>query len=372
MRIDFAITELYPGGAERCLTEVAIGLAGTGEFVRVFSLASLPPAGPQRALVDRLENAGVPVASGGADRPLQFLKARKLMRRWLEESKPDVFQSFLYHANVLGTSVAGNVGVNVRVGGLRVAEAKRVRCWIEGRAIAQMDSLVCVSEAVKEFALNKLACHPSRVKVIGNAVDVTKFSTAKPVVWDEIGWPVDSIVTLFVGRLHPQKGIDLLREQIDKIAPAETSKRLLIVGAGPLEEQLQAWSKEVGDDRVKVLPWQSEIAPLMKAARVLVLPSLYEGMPNVVLEAMACGTPVVCSRVEGSKELLAHDDGQQGFDVGDGGKMAELVNAFLADQHFSEQTGQQNQARVRNEFSIPTMIDAYRSLYRSLVSRTDQ
>ncbi len=98
MRVDFVITELFVGGAERCLTELAIGLAETGDQVRVFSLASLPdvqqtplvdrlqlPKVQQSLLVDRLQSAGISVESGGADSPTKFLfrvsATAKLVRR---------------------------------------------------------------------------------------------------------------------------------------------------------------------------------------------------------------------------------------------------------------------------------------------------
>jgi glycosyltransferase involved in cell wall biosynthesis len=171
-----------------------------------------------------------------------------------------------------------------------------------------------------------------------------------------------------VGRLHPQKGIELLQSQIDCIAPKGSNRRLLLVGSGPLRNQLQKWADQIGSQRVLLLPWQSDIAPLMRACRLLILPSRYEGMPNVVLEAMAAARPVVCSRVEGSEELLSHALSQQSFPVGDGAAMTNLAEAFLSDEMIADQIGSDNQARVRNDFSISAMVDAYRSHYRSLLA----
>lgn len=369
MRVDFVITELFVGGAERCLTELVLGLAEQGDFVRVFSLASLP-TGQQRLLVDRLEDAGIPVESGGADRPWQYLRARKNLQKWMSKSEADVCQTFLFHANVLGTFAAKAAGIPIRVGGLRVAESNWLRCRLERKAVRNMSSLVCVSDAVRVFATEQLMCPSQKSLVIGNGVDVSQFAGTKAATWQDIGWPVDSIVTLFVGRLHPQKGIDLLKEQIDRIAPEQSRRRLLLVGDGPLREELQEWIGSIGDDRVKLLPWQSDVAPLMNAANVLVLPSRYEGMPNVVLEAMACGKPVVCSKVEGSKEILAHDKSQQGFESGDGPGMAALIEAFLAEKALCDEVGANNQKRVRADFSIPAMVEAYRSHYLSLLDAT--
>jgi glycosyltransferase involved in cell wall biosynthesis len=205
--------------------------------------------------------------------------------------------------------------------------------------------------------------------VIANGVDVTRFASATPLAWSSIGWPEESIVSLFVGRLHPQKGIELLQAHIDSIAPGGSNRRLLLVGDGPLRGELQSWASRIGIERVQLLPWQSDVAPLMRACRVLLLPSHYEGMPNVILEAMAAARPVVCSRVEGSEELLSHALHPQSFPAGDGKAMRDLVDTFLSDPMLCDQIGRSNQARVRSDFSISAMVDAYRSHYRSLLSR---
>ncbi len=134
MRVDFVITELNVGGAERCLTELAIGLAQSGDEVRVFSLGALPE-GNQRGLVDRLQRAGIPISSGVAKSNSQVLAVYRRLKRWFAESQPQVCQTFMYHANVLGTFAAQSSGVDVRVGGLRVAELRRSAVRSSGRQL---------------------------------------------------------------------------------------------------------------------------------------------------------------------------------------------------------------------------------------------
>ncbi len=367
MRIDLVITELFVGGAERCLTELATGLVQAGDEVRVFSLGKLP-TGQQGELVDRLHQAGIEVATGDAGSALHGPRTYHRLKRWLSGKPADVCQTFMYHANVLGTFAARSAGVATCVGGLRVAEHRPVRGIIERAAVGRMQSLVCVSHAVKQFAIDRLGCEKKRVVTIANGVDVERFDSATPFDWNQIGWPADSIVTLFVGRLHPQKGMELLQRQIDSIAPAGTNRRLLLVGDGPLQGGLRRWADAIGDDRVGLLPWQADVAPLMKACRLLVLPSHYEGMPNVVLEAMAAGRPVVCSRVEGSEELLSHALATQGFAAGDDGAMKKLVEPFLDDELLCEEVGRGNRSRVQSDFSIPAMIEAYRTHYCDLLA----
>jgi starch synthase (maltosyl-transferring) len=368
MRVDFVITELFVGGAERCLTELALGLAECGDQVRVFSLGSLPE-GEQRILVRRLRSAGVPVESGHADSVIGTFGAYRRLRRWFEQSRPEISQTFLHHANVVGTFAAKASGVQLRVGGIRVAESRPFRCRVERAAVKRMHSVVCVSKAVEDFAAVRIGCSPEKSIVIPNGVNVSRFASATPYRWSKLGWPRDADVTLFVGRLHSQKGIELIQDQIDSIAPAGSNRRLLLVGQGPLRSRLQQWVNQIGTGRVQLMSWQSDVAPLMRACRLLLLPSRYEGMPNVVLEAMAASRPVVCSRVEGCEELLAHALEDQSFPSGDGAAMKNLVQRFLSDPSLCDQIGNDNQSRVRADFSIPAMVDAYRSHYRTLLGR---
>ncbi len=202
--------------------------------------------------------------------------------------------------------------------------------------------------------------------MIPNGVDVSRFATAVPIDWQSIGWPADSPVTLFVGRLHPQKGLELLQRHLDQLAPRGSDRRLLLIGDGPLRGDLERWAAAMGSDRVRLMPWQSEIAPWIRAARLLILPSRYEGMPNVVLEAMAAARPVVCSRVEGIAELLGEAFAAQSFPSGDGHAMSQIAERFLTDETLSDDVGRDNQSRVRRDFSIPAMVEAYRNLYRLL------
>ncbi len=232
--------------------------------------------------------------------------AFRSLRSRLWESPPEVFQSFLHHANVLGMHAATSAGVGIRVAGVRVAQPHRIRSQVERVALRQADSTVCVSRAVERFATSQLGCPTEATVVIPNGIDVTRYSTAAPIRWSQMGWPNDARVCLFLGRLDQQKGIELLQQQIDRIAPSESNRKLLLVGEGPLRTSLEAWCDEIGPQRVRLMPWQPDVAPILRACQLLVLPSRYEGMPNVVLEAMAASKPVVCSLVEGSEELLSH------------------------------------------------------------------
>ena len=369
MRIDFVITELNVGGAEKALTEIALGLAQRDHAVRVLSIGSKPSPG-RDGLVHRLAAENVEVEFGGFDHWTAFQRASSWLRASLRARRPDVCQTFLFHANCLGAAAAHRAGVSRILGGLRVAESNWIRSMLERRAIAKMEKLVCVSTKVERFARTELRVPGDRCVVIPNGVDVSRYNQAQPYDWTQIEWPAESEVALFVGRLHPQKGLELIQEQATRLLDGK-HRRLLFVGDGPLRVDLQRWAEGFGG-RVRLLGFQPDPAPYLKASTMLLLPSHYEGMPNVVLEAMAAGLPVVCSRVEGSEELLrgSSEDpidrqGYQGFEPGNSDQLARLAEQFFRDPDLRRVVGGANRNTVQRDFSIERMVDAYSELYES-------
>ncbi|QDV46411.1 Putative teichuronic acid biosynthesis glycosyltransferase TuaC [Stieleria neptunia] len=372
MKVDFIITELNVGGAEKALTELAIGMQHRGHRTRVLSIGS-EPLPDRRRLVDRLAEENVTVEFGGFDHWSRMVSATRWLSRRISADPPDVCQTFLFHANCLGTLAAKRAGVQHVVGGLRVAEAKRVRLTLESQAIRRMSHLVCVSQQVRSFAIEQLSVNPHSCSVISNGVDVPTYRDAVPLDWSQIGWPSESQVAVFIGRLHHQKGIELIQQQFNELFGDANDRRLVMIGDGPLREALSQWAAEIGEDRVQILPWQNDVAPFLKAATMLLLPSHYEGMPNIVLEAMAAGCVTVCSRVEGSIELLGDASTQrgqsQGFPPGDDVAMARLADAFFRSPKLRQTIGSANQQHVAAEFSNRQMIERYEALYESLRSR---
>ena len=117
--------------------------------------------------------------------------------------------------------------------------------------------------------------------------------------------PAGRDVVTCIGRLDRQKGLDWLLETAAIWLPQLPRCDLLLVGQGPERRKLEAQCRGLGiGDRVHFAGWRPDVAEILAASRLLVLPSAWEGMPNVVLEAMAAGLPVVATDVEGVRELL--------------------------------------------------------------------
>jgi glycosyltransferase involved in cell wall biosynthesis len=223
-----------------------------------------------------------------------------------------------------------------------------------------------------------------RLVVIRNAVDVDAFSQATPVPLHSLDIPDDSFMTLFVGRLEPQKSPDTLIELLDVLVRNWSlyahssgipfaSVHLALAGEGPLREKLEAdvAKREALRGLVHFLGQRSDIPGLLKTANVLVLPSEWEGMPNVILEAMAAGTPVIARDLPELRELI--DDGRTGDLVphnnADDPAMWRLPILKLLG-HPDRAALQVNAAQeyVRNHHSPASMVRAYERLWTAVLA----
>lgn len=175
---------------------------------------------------------------------------------------------------------------------------------------------------------------------------------------------------IYVGRLDPQKGIDRLCEVLR--GPLEHSPRyhLLVVGSGSQQPALERRIAELGlASRVHLLGWRSDVAELLRASDLLVLPSLWEGMPNVVLEAMSAALAVLAFDVEGVAEALGPAaDRQVVRPVGDFQQFADQLTAMLSRPGLLAHLGIANQRRAGEEFRWEQMVASYQALYETLLS----
>ena len=173
---------------------------------------------------------------------------------------------------------------------------------------------------------------------------------------------------LFVGRLDPQKAPFVLLEAFGRLLNRHTDWQLLFVGDGSLRVSIEEWIKQHDLGRsIRLAGWRPDIPELLKSANVLVLPSLWEGMPNIVLESMAAGLPVVVSRVEGADELIR--DCVSGL-LMEPGSVAELelrIESFLTDSELSASLSKSAQETVKRGFVFGEMVSAYEQLYSRLL-----
>jgi starch synthase (maltosyl-transferring) len=352
------ITELDVGGAEKMLIELAQRLDRRRWSPSVLAL------GREGPLARPLRQEGMDVECLEVDRRRPIRGVLRLAAA-LRARRPRLVQSFLFHANVASRLAAPLAGRPWVVGGVRVAEHEQA--WhlrLERRTQRLGAGWVCVSEGVRQWMIREARIDPARLVVIPNGIEC---DAPEPAAADRSvlsRFPAGPIA-LFVGRLTRQKGVDVLLEAASVVVANQPDWSLAIVGDGPDRPMLE---ERVRNDpglksAVKFLGARSDVGALLRAADLLVLPSRWEGMPNVVLEAMAAGRPVVATAVAGTSELVR--SGETGWLVPpeDPGAVAGALIEAARDQPRAQLYSRQGRDRVAREYRVETMVERYERLW---------
>ncbi|RMG32749.1 MAG: glycosyltransferase [Planctomycetota bacterium] len=366
-RIAFCITGLNVGGAERVLTRLVTALDRREWEPLVLCL------GPEGPFADRIRAASVPVEILGARGSVDAPRVLWTLVRRLRAFRPAVLQSFLFHANVIGALAGRLAGVPRVATGIRVAEREKLWHLRWQRRITRLvDVHVCVSGSVAEHAATVGGLPRERLVVIHNGVSLEEIDAVPAADMSavlslaEAGPPPRTV--LCVGRLDEQKDPLGLLAVASAFLSAGGDVHLVYVGDGPLRSRLeQRIAEHPLRERIHCLGRRDDVLGLMKAATCLVLPSRWEGMPNVVLEAMAAGLPVVAFDVEGVRELIPDDRFGAVVPSGDSAALAAAVRTLLEDADRRRGLARAARQRIAEDFTLRRMVEKYASLYRSLI-----
>jgi len=352
LKVCFLAGTLGQGGAERQLFYILRALRQGGAAPRLLCL-------DQNEFWEQpIKELGVPITWIGRAKS----KVGRLFRvlRELRQNRPSVVQSQHFYTNGYVGAAARLLGLS-SVGALRSdgrmesRDCGRAGGWLNLRASRVM---AANSQTAIRYAVDQ-GVPAARLFLLPNVVDTGQFSPAR--------CPGDPAIRLIsVGRLIPSKRFDRF---ISLVAHLRQELHLEItgtlVGAGPLSGSLRAQAERLGLP-ASALEFRgpiAEMAPVYQEADIFVLTSEYEGTPNVLLEAMACGLPVVADNVGGVPELVRH--GQDGSLVepnSDEGLVAALTR-LICDPQLRRAMGRKARARIEANFSLERLPAILRRLY---------
>lgn len=273
----------------------------------------------------------------------------RALREIADEFAPDTVLSFLTGVNIdvlLALAIARsrprivvtehNVPSIAHGGCLNERKRRLVR-----RLYPRAHAVVSVSDAIRRDLIEHFAVPPERVLTIHNPVDFTEVRRLAREPVTELPWFEDTSVPviLCVASLKPRKGHEVLLEAFARLR-TRRKVRLIALGDGDRREELLRVGRESGFGAdIAMLGFQKNPYRFMSRARILVLPSRCEGFPNVVLEAMACGTPVVTTAWRGADEIVAHGVTGRIVPVDDSRALERAMDEALNDRLPSTMTG---------------------------------
>ncbi|MBM3317011.1 MAG: glycosyltransferase [Candidatus Eisenbacteria bacterium] len=347
----------FAGGPEKQIVELSARLRERGWRAIVGSFRENRPS---VEVIERARARGLETFLVDTRSPFSPAAAGQLAR-FLTGCGAEILVTHGYKSNLVGYLARRRARV-LQVPMVRgyTAENRRVRAyeWLDRRLLRRFESLLCVSAATREL-LARRGVERDRIQVLPNGVESAGETTpADPV--GEFGLPRGARVLVAAGRLSAEKGHRGLVEAMRLLAGADPPICLVILGEG---REAPALARQIAsgglEGRVVLAGFRPDIRPYLAAADLVVNPSLTEGMPNVVLEAMAAGAPVLATDVGGVGELI--DPGRTGWlaPPGDAGALAEAIAAALADPARARALARAGAARAAESFSFEKQAERF-------------
>jgi glycosyltransferase involved in cell wall biosynthesis len=259
-------------------------------------------------------------------------------------------------------------GDEIEAKGFRTTWLGRLKVECLKRTVGKF---VAITEEIEE-SLKQIGIPAKKLVKIANGITLDDFSQSynKEQVKAEIGWPGETTLVTFVGRLVPAKGVDWLFEVWQHVARQHRQARLLIVGDGPERTALEVKVQDLGiKDAVAFVGRQTDVFKFLAASDVFVLPSRQEGTSNALLEAMAQSLPVIVADdlLGGNRGVVNNQQDGYVIKFGDSEAFVETLCKLLENAGLRREMGRRARKKIEEEFSIESVADRYCELYYELL-----
>jgi len=368
-KILYLITGLHVGGAEMVLYRLLKKL--NREKYEPVVVSIIPIVG----IGERIEEEGIKILSLNAKfkcNPLIIWRVISIIKK----EKPQILHSFLFHANFLGRVIGKLRNVPIIISSIHseyfggILREKLLK-WTDRFC----NITTIVSKGAAERMIDLKVVSKNKLKVIYNGIDLENFPfrklEARTKIRKELNIEENKKILISVGRLHEAKGCPYLIKAMKILKEKYPHILLIVLGEGPEGKKIEEQIKELKLEKNILLLGQKEnISEYLNASDVFVMPSLWEGLPIALLEAMACGLPVVATRVGGVPEVV--EDGKSSFLVelkNPRGLAEKIIKTLEMSEEERKKMGEHGRKIVEKKFSIEQMVKEYENLYQELLEK---
>lgn len=362
------------GGAERALLRTA-RLLPSDRYrctIGTFRLCRTLPA---------FENQPWPIVefllNGALD--IRSLRTAFRLRQFIRSEGVDIVHTFAESANLWGGVIAKLSGCRVLVSSRRdMGILRTTKHRIAYRLLNPfVDQVQAVSNAVREWAIREERLDPAKVVTVPNGIEIDSADAPTPRssdVWRSHGFKDVSRCVLTVANVRAVKGIDVIIRAAHQVAQKRPGVRFFIAGRVNDQEyyaEMQELVRDLGlGSTVHFLGECTDVWALLRSCDVFCLPSRSEGMPNALLEAMACGLPCVTTAVGGNLDLITNDQNGLLVPPDNPDATAERILFLLNNWSYATEMGQIARRTVQKTFSAQTVTDHLTRLYDELLQGT--
>ena len=366
MKIIHILAPARAGGLERVVHALAIGQQRRGHHVIAVPVAEeLANDHPFRIPLERAGVEILPIVVPARS----YRRERTLVAELLQRIRPDVMHSHGYHTDVMSVGIARreNVASVSTAHGFTRGEWKNlVYEWLDRRAFRRFDGVACVSRLLAD-ELVKSGVPKDKVRVIPNAWSQVAQPLTRAAAREALGIPQQRRVVGWVGRMTREKGLDVLIDAIARLANADV--HFCIVGDGPERATQVARAELLGlNDRITWTGMLLEASTFFPAFDVLALSSRTEGVPMVVLEAMAQRIPLVATAVGGIPDVISSNEAML-VQSEDSVMLASAITELIENPLAAGERAAAASVRLASKFDENAWLNAYDALYTSAITR---
>lgn len=371
LKVVQVVEDLEIGGAERVIETIALGLDSNLFKVEVWCLVK------GGKVAESLAKRGIAVRILGLTsyyNPANIFKLAALIRH----SRAMIIHSHGYYASTFARLAAILVRRLIIITHVHTTQyGMRLRNHLIDRLLSRItDKIICISQAVQDFVVNKEGINPDLTTIIYNGINLppnTKDSSSQGNILKLIGLNSNHVVVIVVASLQPHKGHKVLIEAFAKIIKKAPHTRLIIIGEGPLKDSLSGLVSKKGLSMyIKFLGEQDNVYQYLSISDLFVLPSIErEGLGLALIEAMAMGLPVIGSDLGGIKELIAPGSNGRLFQPGNASELANEMYSIINDEAESKKMGLVGKKMHAKNFTGTKMVESISSLYHNLLNKTD-
>ena len=242
---------------------------------------------------------------------------------------------------------------------------------IDRLCLPRYERVLCVSDDLYTAARNS-GVSDRKCLLLENGIDTVEYTRRRGVAEAkvELGMPPEEFLIGAVGRLSPEKAFDLLLRSVKALRDSGHAVRLVIVGEGDDRARLEALRAELGLQGVVELPgWQSDVRKIYEAMDLFVLSSLREGLPNVLLEAMALKVPCIATRIAGIPKLIGHGVDGWLVEPGDGSALTDGITRLVCNSELRSRYANDARATIVKRYDFQRRIQRLARVYDELLSR---
>ncbi|MBT4722615.1 glycosyltransferase [Candidatus Falkowbacteria bacterium] len=343
-------------GAERFLLDICKKIDKDNFLLDVVILKK-----SNKELTQALQEAGISFRV--IDKRSKFdVKIIDRVADYLKQTKPDIVHTHLFTADFWGAMAARQANVKKIVSTRHALLSEgTVRDKLAIKSRSKMDKIVAISNAVRDFMINKEKVDIDKVELIYNGIDMNKFFVHNPSILNE-----PRIVIGSVGRLSKEKG----HKHLIRACRFITAKKweLMLVGDGPMKNELQLLVKSLElKSNVKFIGSVLDVRSMLKDIDIFVLPSISEGLSLAVLEAAAAGKYVIATDVGGVPEIIEHNKNGLLFSPKSIEQLVKHINWVIDHKEEARKQSSLLQQKVKELFDINKAVKEYERLYKGLV-----